>query len=48
MEYLKKRALPKEIISEFRLGYAPDAWDGLTNFLKSRRIDMKRAAEAAA
>jgi DNA primase len=46
VEYLKKRALPKEIISEFRLGYAPDAWDGLTNFLKSRRIDMKRATDA--
>jgi DNA primase len=46
VEYLKKRALSKEIISEFRLGYAPDAWDGLTNFLKSRRIDSQMAAQA--
>lgn len=44
--YLKKRALTKEIISEFRLGFAPNAWDGLTHHLKSRQIDLERAVQA--
>ncbi len=46
IEYLKRRALSKKIILEFRLGYAPDTWDGLTHYLKSRRIDLERAAQA--
>ncbi|MCF8142829.1 MAG: DNA primase [Deltaproteobacteria bacterium] len=45
-EYLKKRALSTQIISEFRLGYAPDTWDGLTLYLKHRRIDLERAVQA--
>jgi len=46
IQYLKKRALSKEIISEFRLGYAPDVWDGLTHYLTSRQINMERAVQA--
>ncbi|MFO7600422.1 MAG: DNA primase [Candidatus Desulfacyla sp.] len=46
IEYLKRRALSKKIIWEFRLGYAPDTWDGLTHYLKSRRIDLEMAAQA--
>jgi DNA primase len=46
IRYLKKRAVSEEIISEFRLGYAPDAWDGLTHYLKSSQIDMERAVQA--
>ena len=33
-EYLESRSIPKEIILEFRLGYTPDEWDGLTGFFK--------------
>ncbi len=27
-DYFRKRSIPEEIISEFRLGYAPDGWGG--------------------
>jgi DNA primase len=45
-EYLKKRSLDKKIAEEFLLGFAPDEWNGLTNFLKSRKADMGKAVEA--
>ncbi len=45
-EYLAKRSIPKEIISEFRLGYAPEKWDGLINFLKQKKLDMDTAEKA--
>lgn len=34
--YLQKRGLKSETISEWRLGYSPDSWDFLSVFLKSR------------
>lgn len=34
--YLKKRGLNETAISDWRLGYAPDSWDSLLNFLKGR------------
>ncbi len=45
-EYLAKRSIPKEIISEFRLGYAPEKWDGLIKFLKQKKLDMDTAEKA--
>ena len=45
-EYLAKRTIPKEIISEFRLGYAPEKWDGLIKFLKQKKLDMDTAEKA--
>jgi DNA primase len=35
-EYLAKREIQDETRKAFRLGYAPDSWDGLTSHLKSR------------
>ena len=35
-EYLKKRGLSPEIIDKFQLGYAPNSWDGLLNFLTKK------------
>ena len=35
-EYLSQRELKDETRRAFRLGYAPDSWDGLTSHLKSR------------
>ncbi|MBP6914186.1 DNA primase [Candidatus Parcubacteria bacterium] len=35
-EYLFKRGLKEETIKNWRLGYAPDTWQGLTDFLISR------------
>jgi DNA primase len=32
-EYLSKRGLKEETINEWRLGYAPSAWQGLSDFL---------------
>jgi DNA primase len=44
--YLGKRSIPEQIISEFRLGYAPDEWDGLIGFLKRAKVDMEKAVQA--
>jgi len=44
--YLAKRQLPGELISEFRLGYAPEEWQGLVEFLKHREIDLDVAVKA--
>ena len=45
-DYLEKRALSKEIISEFRLGYAPDTWNGIVDYLRKHKIDLEKAAQA--
>jgi len=45
-EYLKKRSLNREIAEEFQLGFAPPEWNGLTNFLKGKRVDLQKAAQA--
>ena len=45
-DYLKKRAISKEIISEFRLGYAPDKWSGIVDYLKKHNIDPEKAVQA--
>jgi DNA primase len=45
-DYLARRSIPKDIISEFKLGYAPEKWDGLIKFLKQKKIDMDTAEKA--
>ena len=35
-QYLKERALTDDTIVKWQIGYSPDTWDSLTNFLKSR------------
>jgi DNA primase len=39
--YLQKRKLTPEIIEEFRLGYAPEAWDELTQYLLGRQVPSR-------
>jgi DNA primase len=34
LDYLRSRGLTDESIKNFRLGYAPDSWDALSNFLQ--------------
>ncbi|MBW1782120.1 MAG: DNA primase [Deltaproteobacteria bacterium] len=46
IDYFKKRAISKEIITQFRLGYAPDKWDGLTHYFERQQIDLKKAVQA--
>ena len=38
MAYLEQRGFSRKIIDGFHLGYAPDAWDGLLNFLRHKRV----------
>lgn len=37
--YLKDRGLSDETVRKFRLGFAPDEWESLKNYLKSKNID---------
>jgi len=46
MDYLKKRSLSSDVIAEFRLGFAPDKWDGLTGFLRRKQIDLDMAVQS--
>ncbi len=34
--YVEKRGLTEDTISEWQIGYSPDTWDSLQNFLKSK------------
>lgn len=46
-EYLSKRGVSDEIISKFKLGYAPNSWDGLLRHLtQSRQIAPQTLEEA--
>jgi DNA primase len=38
--YLKKRQIPVEVIKRWRLGYAPDAWDGLIQWARGKGIKI--------
>ncbi|MFA5360159.1 MAG: DNA primase [Patescibacteria group bacterium] len=35
-QYLRDRALTDDTIEKWQIGYSPETWDSLTNFLKSR------------
>ena len=41
--YLEKRGLTDQIIKEFRLGYAPQGWDRLENFLRRKKFPLEIA-----
>lgn len=43
---IEKRRLGPEIISDFHVGYAPEEWDGLVQFLKSKGVSEVVAEEA--
>jgi DNA primase len=43
--YLKKRGLTPEIIQLFKLGYAPEAWDGLRRHFQNKGLSLDAAAE---
>jgi len=42
LEYLKKRGITQEIIDEWQIGYSPDSWDSLMNFLAARPLEGKK------
>lgn len=39
-EYLKKREISLETVRQFMLGFAPDKWDSLLNFLRQKDISF--------
>ncbi len=45
-EYLKKRGFDGEILSRFGLGWAPNGWDGLVNWLRGKKIPLDAAEKA--
>jgi len=45
-DYFEKRLLPNEMISDFRLGYAPNEWDGLIGFFRRENVDLDNVARA--
>lgn len=44
--YLKDRGLKEETIQDYQLGFAPDSWQSLTDFLKSRSFRDQEIFEA--
>ncbi|MBI1910624.1 MAG: DNA primase [Deltaproteobacteria bacterium] len=44
--YLKDRGLEKEIAQKFGVGYAPDKWSGLADYLKKKGISLDLADKA--
>lgn len=44
--YCERRGLSAETIAAFKLGFAPDRWDGLANRLEADGIDLAIAAKA--
>jgi DNA primase len=46
LDYLYNRKLTDETIDAFALGYAPDSWDALTNYMTSRQISQEDLVNA--
>lgn len=45
-KYLLNRGISEESIKKWRLGYAPDVWQGLSDFLTSRGYSEKEVEKA--
>ncbi len=46
INYLKKRGINDKTVEKYRLGYAPDKWDVLTNFLKKKGYSYEELIKA--
>lgn len=46
LAYLKDRGLKEETVKDFQLGFAPDSWQSLTDFLKGRFFHDQEIFEA--
>lgn len=40
MDYLRTRGFSDRMIDQFQIGYAPDRWDTLLQFLEKRSFDL--------
>jgi len=45
-EYLANRGIIEDTIKQFRLGYAPDNWHSLTNYIEGSGLSLKLAEQA--
>lgn len=45
-QYLAKRGLTQSTIDKYKLGYSPDSWDELFNYLKLERVSPADAVKA--
>jgi len=45
LAYLKSRGLQKNTLEQFSLGYAPNAWDGLSSHFKKKGTSQEKALE---
>ena len=46
LDYLKERGISAETISEFRIGFAPDEWEGLKKYCERKKIPMSFLRQA--
>ncbi len=46
LDYYKERGLKKSTITKFGLGYAPDKWDGLLKYMRSKGYSNEELFEA--
>lgn len=46
LNYLAERCIPRKWIKDLQLGFAPDRWDGIVSFLRSRGVLDKHAKTA--
>lgn len=44
--FVESRGLSTDIVQNFQIGFAPDAWDRLAQFFAARGVDPDRAVEA--
>jgi DNA primase len=45
-EYLKSRGITVEVAKSWQLGYAPDSWDALLDFLRAQRYSREEIAQS--
>ncbi len=43
--YLAQRGITQPVVEEHRLGYAPDRWDGLVEYLREKKVSLELAWE---
>ncbi|MDH7602943.1 MAG: DNA primase [Armatimonadota bacterium] len=44
--YLAERGIGESAVGKYKLGYAPDSWDALTEYLSRKQISLSDAAKA--
>lgn len=45
-DYLKSRGINGEVAKNWQLGFAPDSWDALTDFLREKKFSMQDIAQS--